>query len=337
MANTFLRKTSRDIGTTATAIGGYTVGASTATTVIGLTCANTTSAAITVDVQHNDGSNDTYVVKGATVPAGGSLVVVGGDQKVVLEAGDSVKVTSSAATSCDVIMSILGDHIMGKSHDLATLKDDGGKFGSASDDVTFFGTSGTLLSTDTHISHNIYWGGSDWATINSAVPSSSMRLGGGSDNEFRFMNAAAGSNSMTTRLTIDASGRVTMPYQPYARASCSTVTSATQRIPLNSHNAYRGGMSIDNTNNRINVPVSGAYVMGYAYLGNYGSGATQIEIRINGTSEHGTRIQTTGNDNDNGSSQWIKELSANDYIEFWCIQDVRHMAIHPTTQCGHTY
>ena len=74
---------------------------------IGLTCANTTSAAITVDVQHNDGSNDTYVVKGATVPAGGSLVVVGGDQKVVLEAGDSVKVTSSAATSCDVIMSIL--------------------------------------------------------------------------------------------------------------------------------------------------------------------------------------------------------------------------------------
>ena len=107
MANTFLRKTSRDIGTTATSVGGYTVGASTATTVIGLTCANTTSAAITVDVQHNDGSNDTYVVKGATVPAGGSLVVVGGDQKVVLEAGDSVKVSSSAATSCDVIMSIL--------------------------------------------------------------------------------------------------------------------------------------------------------------------------------------------------------------------------------------
>ena len=107
MANTFLRKTSRNIGTSATTVGSYTVGASTATTVIGLTCANTTSAAITVDVQHNDGTNDTYVVKGATVPAGGSLVVVGGDQKVVLEAGDSVKVTSSAATSCDVIMSIL--------------------------------------------------------------------------------------------------------------------------------------------------------------------------------------------------------------------------------------
>ena len=30
--------------------------------------------------------------------------MVGGDQKVVLETGDSVKVTSSAASSCDVII-----------------------------------------------------------------------------------------------------------------------------------------------------------------------------------------------------------------------------------------
>ena len=107
MANTFLRKTSRDIGTTATEIGGYNVCAATATKVIGLTCATTAAAALRVDVQHNDGSNDTYMVKGATVPSGGSLVVVGGDQKVVLEVGDSIKITSSAATSCDVIMSIL--------------------------------------------------------------------------------------------------------------------------------------------------------------------------------------------------------------------------------------
>ena len=107
MANTFKIKTSRDIGTTPTVVGGYTVGTGVATTVIGLTCANTTSTAITVDVQHNDGTNDTFMVKGATVPAGGSLVVVGGDQKVVLEENDNIKVTSSAATSCDVIMSIL--------------------------------------------------------------------------------------------------------------------------------------------------------------------------------------------------------------------------------------
>ena len=107
MANTFKRKLSRNIGTSATAIGSYTVAASTQTTVIGLTCSNNTATAITVDVSLNDGSNAHFMVKTATVPSVGSFVVVGGEQKVVLETGDSVKVTSSAASSCDAIMSIL--------------------------------------------------------------------------------------------------------------------------------------------------------------------------------------------------------------------------------------
>lgn len=107
MANTFKRKVSQGIGTSATAIGGYTVGAGTQTTVIGLTCANVTTTAVTVDVILNDGTNNTYIVKGATVPSGGSLVVVGGDQKVVLEPNDSVTVTASTASSVDAIMSVL--------------------------------------------------------------------------------------------------------------------------------------------------------------------------------------------------------------------------------------
>ena len=107
MANTFKRKVSQGIGTSATAIGSYTVGSGTQTTVIGLTCANVTTTAVTVDVILNDGSTNTYIVKGATVPSGGSLVVVGGDQKVVLEPNDSVTVTASASASVDAIMSIL--------------------------------------------------------------------------------------------------------------------------------------------------------------------------------------------------------------------------------------
>ena len=62
MANTFKRKLSRNIGTSATAIGSYTVAASTQTTVIGLTCSNNTATAITVDVSLNDGSNDHFMV-----------------------------------------------------------------------------------------------------------------------------------------------------------------------------------------------------------------------------------------------------------------------------------
>jgi hypothetical protein len=107
MANTFTRKLSRGVGTSLTAVGSYTVGASTDVTVIGLTVANTTASQVLVDATLNDGSNDTYIVKSAPVPAGSSLVIIGGDQKVVLTTNDSIKVKSDTASSVDAVMSIL--------------------------------------------------------------------------------------------------------------------------------------------------------------------------------------------------------------------------------------
>lgn len=107
MPNTFKRSTSRNIGTTITQIGSYVAPAATQTTVIGLVVCNTTLSAITVDVQHFDGTNGTYIIKGATIAPGGAEIVVGGDQKIVLQTGDSMRVQSSAASSVDAIMSML--------------------------------------------------------------------------------------------------------------------------------------------------------------------------------------------------------------------------------------
>lgn len=107
MANNFKRKLSRSIGTTLTSVGSYTVPASTEVTVIGLDIANTSSSQVLVDATVNDGSNDTYLIKEAPIPSGGSLVVIGGDQKVVLEPSDSIKVKSDTASSVDVVLSIL--------------------------------------------------------------------------------------------------------------------------------------------------------------------------------------------------------------------------------------
>jgi|TARA_R100001443_G_scaffold49232_1_gene61554 phage tail sheath gpL-like len=107
MANTFTRKLSRSIGTALTAVGSYTVGASTQTTVIGLTVANTSASSVNIDVTLNDGANDTYIVKDAPVPVGGALVPIGGNQKIVMVTGDSIKVNSSAASSVDAVLSVL--------------------------------------------------------------------------------------------------------------------------------------------------------------------------------------------------------------------------------------
>jgi predicted 2-oxoglutarate/Fe(II)-dependent dioxygenase YbiX len=47
------------------------------------------------------------MVKEAEIFEGGSLVAVGGDQKVVLEAGDILKVTSDTASSVDTLISYM--------------------------------------------------------------------------------------------------------------------------------------------------------------------------------------------------------------------------------------
>ena len=106
MANTFKLETKKNIGLLDSAV--YTCPGATATTIIGMNLANTTSSAITADVTLlNNGGDSCYLVKDAPIPIGSSLVAVGGDQKVVMNAADVIKVSSSAATSIDVALSIL--------------------------------------------------------------------------------------------------------------------------------------------------------------------------------------------------------------------------------------
>jgi hypothetical protein len=105
MANTFKNYFSKNVGTSAATV--FTGPSATQSTVIGLTVSNTTTSAITADVYITSGGVDYYIVKNASVPVGASLVAVGGDQKVVVESSDVVKVVSSAATSADVILSVL--------------------------------------------------------------------------------------------------------------------------------------------------------------------------------------------------------------------------------------
>jgi len=106
MANTFKNRTLRAVGTSPVDVGAV-VSASTQTTLIGMTVANITAGVISVTVTLGDGTNTTNIVKTAPIPTGGSLVVLGGDQKVVLMTGDKITVTSNTAASADVIMSFL--------------------------------------------------------------------------------------------------------------------------------------------------------------------------------------------------------------------------------------
>lgn len=107
MANTFLRKLARNVGNTASRVGSYTVASGTSTIIVGLTLTNTTGSSIAANVFINDGVANTYLVVNGPISSGSSLVLAGGDQKVVLQAGDGVFVQSSAASSLDAVMSIM--------------------------------------------------------------------------------------------------------------------------------------------------------------------------------------------------------------------------------------
>jgi len=111
MANAFLSETDTGVGTGLTTI--FSCPSSTETTIIGLSIANIHTAQIKVSVQfagagRSSGAVDNvFLIKLAPIPVGGTLVVVGGDQKVVMEPGDIIKVQSDVASSADVHLSHL--------------------------------------------------------------------------------------------------------------------------------------------------------------------------------------------------------------------------------------
>lgn len=98
MSNSFKNYTAKSVTTEEVILTGAT---DTQTTVIGFSIANTTDDGITVSAL----LNDVYLVEDAPITTGSSLVVIGGDQKLVVEESDTVSVISS--DSADVIISVL--------------------------------------------------------------------------------------------------------------------------------------------------------------------------------------------------------------------------------------
>lgn len=96
MANTFKSYQANSVTTETTV---YT--SASQATVIGLTVANTGASVASASIK----LNSTHIVKDAPIPVGGTLVAVGGDQKVVAENTDTIKVTSDVTV--DVIVSVL--------------------------------------------------------------------------------------------------------------------------------------------------------------------------------------------------------------------------------------
>jgi len=121
MANDFKRFAQPSVNTSAgaSATAVYTVPAGAGSTalesiVIGINLSNKSASQVTAQVflDHLDGSSDSNIIKDVIIPAGTSLEVMRGNKLVVQNngtTGDVIRVSCSASTSLDAIVSVLED------------------------------------------------------------------------------------------------------------------------------------------------------------------------------------------------------------------------------------
>ena len=107
MSIEFNSDVTNNIGVTLTTI--YTCPALTTAVTIGLNLCNITASGITFDCTFYDASETTTVslAEDQVLGSNESIVLAGGVQKIVLNAGDYYQVSSSAATSIDTVVSVL--------------------------------------------------------------------------------------------------------------------------------------------------------------------------------------------------------------------------------------
>lgn len=107
MAVTAKSRTSKNIGTTPTLVGGYTAPSATQTVVIGLSITNLKNVAVACNVYFANTTANTMLGVNVPIPAGSVFVPVGGDQKIVLQTGYGIRVSGNTALGLDAVMSFV--------------------------------------------------------------------------------------------------------------------------------------------------------------------------------------------------------------------------------------
>ena len=139
----------------------------------------------------------------------------------------------------------------------------------------------------------------------------------------------------TTALTIHSTGAILKPVIPYGQASKGgSAQSPTNKLTLDSNILSGGGLTVDQTNHRMIVPIAGLYAVGFTQLTDSTNTNTEVQMRKNGSTIAGSSSQThAGNSYATLGQHILIELSANDYIEWW----VAAGAVHNNSQYNTMY
>ena len=187
---------------------------------------------------------------------------------------------------------------MGKSHDLATLKDDGGTFKSS-----------LVIDTGTNGTPNI-----DFKHANSSADQFRLQAGTPAVTNGGF--SIYDIDAAQTRLNIDASGRVTMPYQPVFDGVLNTPSDMTGSVKI-TNIGVRVNLGSHWSSGRFTCPVAGYYHVHLNFLtyssGNNGGG---IYLYKNGA-QAGRGYTNAGYSHQPIVLNRYIYCAAGDYLEAW--------------------
>ena len=107
MAQNFQRTLNQNISNDSGSATELRAAANTNDAIIGVRCTNTSGSSVDITVYVRNSSTNYHIIKSAPIPTGGSLELIDGGSKVVLQSGDSVEAYASAASSVDIILSVV--------------------------------------------------------------------------------------------------------------------------------------------------------------------------------------------------------------------------------------
>jgi len=182
----------------------------------------------------------------------------------------------------------------------------------------------------TAVGANYYYDGSGYKYDTSSNHATDYYQANGTHN---FLVAPSGTAdtaiTWTTAMTIDNSGRVTTPNQPYFVGTLSGgYHAANSIVPISTTN-YTG---IVNNGTRLTVPTSGVYFIHAAQLVDPNtSGYAYFTIAINGVNKYHSHSNFTTENNKDYYATLVYPMSVNDYVE------IKYMGTDINTSWGNNH